>query len=304
MTEIQIDKFQDTLEICSAFNESILLHSNCQSQSSYNAVFKENGYGLTPAKWRMSLCEQVENLLQNNAVSMDLILSELQKCLNSESYGFNGDLVILLAKYDAPINSVIVFRGIHCTLLHAIVSLCGSFNLSKNNESFRQYLMRNKPLVDVKDAYGRTALVIAVWNLSQLAPNLNEVNTIRCLIEYGFSPFVRYRGIMIVDKLSKTCNMVKQSATANEQASDTQNVRNVSKAVQSLLATFGKIKYYRQRVEAIQSSLKILVDTGVIIDDVANEIQDFIGIHSKRSFKRIIPKRQSRIELIRRLTAE
>lgn len=244
----------------------------------------------------MCLCKLVNNLLQSKTVSMDLIRSELQKNLNSELYGFNGDLIITLSKYDAPINSVIVFRGIHCTLLHAVVTVCGGFNLSKNSESFRQYLIRNKPLIDIKDEYGRTALAIAVWNLSKLAPNLNEVNVIRCLIEYGFSPFVKYRGITIVDKLSKTCKMVKKSAIANEQCADTQNVRNVSKSVQSLLETFGKIKYFRQRVEAIQSSLKLLVDNDVIIDDVANVIQDCIGIHTKRSLKCIIPKRQKRMK--------
>merc|ERR1712129_363065 len=111
---------------------------------------------------------------------------------------------------------------------------------------------------------------------------------------YGFCPFVKYRGIAIVDKLSKTCKMVKR---ANTNVVDEQNVRNASKAVNTLLKTFDKIKHYRRRVDAIQSSLKILVDKEIIIQDIANLIQECVGIHhaSKSKLQCLIPKRKRRM---------
>eukprot|EP01083_Nonionella_stella_P223135 795553_1 len=223
-----VDEFQTALQTSSSFE---LLSQN--EKKAYNSLFRENGYSITPAKWRMNICRLISILLKNKTVEIQFIMCELQKYLNAEKYGFNGDLTMFLAQYNVPINSVIMFRGIKCTLLHAIVTVCGGFNLSKNNETFHNYMIKNKPITDVKDEYGRTALSIAVWNLSKPTPSLNEVNVIRCLIEYGFNPFIKYRGITIFDKLSKICEMVKQNAYVD--SDDSKENMNTSKAIHILL---------------------------------------------------------------------
>ena len=287
-----VDRFTTTLEKASTFN----IDNNYEL--GYNSSFRADPNStLTPARWRLNVCSLTNDILENKVAPMDFVMGQLQKYLNSERYGFNGDLIITMAKYNASINSMIVFRGIKCTLLHGIVQVCGGFNLSENNESFHNFLIRSKPIIDIKDEYGRTALCIAVWNLSKPIPNLNEVNVIRCLIEYGFNPFIEYRGSTIFDKLSKTCTMIKnqqqhimhrlrQNAIRRQRRArlngavnqDNDQIKTTSKAIQVLLDTYDKISYFRDRVEAIQSSLKILVDKGIIIDDIANTIQDCIGI--------------------------
>eukprot|EP01084_Bolivina_argentea_P187683 323228_1 len=277
-----VDEFETTIRLSSTFDA---LPEDETRLLSYNTLFRQNGYPVTPAKWRRNVCHLISTLLEHKVVPIDFVMCELQKYLNSERYGFNGDITIFLAKYNVPINSVIIFRGIKCTLLHGIVAVCGGFNLSADNETFHNYLIKNKPIIDVKDEYGRTALAIAVWNLSVPTPNINEVNVIRCLIEYGFSPFVKHRGLTVIDKLAKICEMIKQSSKYTNDKDGEAN--ESSKAIQVLFETYDKIKFFRDRVNAIQSSLKVLVHNNVIVCDIANVIQDCIGIsnYTKRKIQ-------------------
>ena len=124
-----------------------------------SAAYLVHKYPDSPAKSRMQICGLTNRLLTEGCVP-GTILSELQKYLNTERYGFNGDIVILLAQHNAPVNAVITFRGAQCTLLHGVASVCGSCPLTQSSERFHRYLVRNQPILDIEDEYGRTALAI------------------------------------------------------------------------------------------------------------------------------------------------
>ena len=76
--------------------------------------------------------------------------------------------------------------------------------------------------LDLRDEYGRTALIIAVWRLSASETNLtfDEVHKVRALLEYGFNPFVKFRGKTIEDKLTKIVKAVTK-------CQDERNLKNL-----------------------------------------------------------------------------
>ena len=182
------DQLEETLQFRSTMDELVRNEKASTEGISrslgYNSFFKRSGSPISPAKWRMQICGLTNRLLTEGCVP-GTILSELQKYLNTERYGFNGDIVILLAQHNAPVNAVITFRGAQCTLLHGVASVCGSCPLTQSSERFHRYLVRNQPILDIEDEYGRTALAIAVWNASSSTLNVNEVHFIRCSIEFG-----------------------------------------------------------------------------------------------------------------------
>lgn len=155
--------------------------------------------------------------------------------------------------------------------------------------------------MDLLDEYGRTALVIAVWRLSgsPTSMTLSEVQRVRALLEYGFSPFVTFRGKTIEDKLTTIVRTICQRNYnnrfelrnhRNRNRRNKINIEKCSKKVQLLLDTLHNLKTFVQRVRAITVGLQNLIQKNIIYKDIANTIKDFVGvtyrIHVKDSKRR------------------
>lgn len=266
----------------------------------------------TPAQWRASICSLSQQILEQKVVSADVLLHEIRKYLNRERYGFNGDIILCLATFHAPINAVIVFRGIKCTVLHSIVSMAGDFPISRKRPLFAKYLRRTQPILDVADECGRTALILAVWNLSKTKPKKAEVNVIRCLLDYGFSPFLTFRGLTVADKLSKICIVLQNSEENNVKGSRRRRrvkgkgggfvntIRNTSKCIASLTELSLKVHGMQRKMEAIEWSLEWLIRRKLLIGDIAELLLEYIGITNyvqrrKMSMKQLRQKGSGRL---------
>lgn len=290
--------------------------SNNDNQTISSSIPQTKSYK-SAAHWRLHLLQSMHNTLENNSSSVDYILKQLQQHMIYERYGFNNDIALTLCKYNADINAIITFRAIKCTLLHAIIQ-CYAFHSSSTASmlDFHHMLIKHNVLLDIKDEYGRTPLTIAMWQLSVNNPDLRDVNIIRALIKYGFSPFMKYRGMTIVEKLEKTCHFIRKVQIKNEVQRRRLHPRgtirnskleydrssNNSKAIQKLLQTLRQIWYFQQRIEAIEYGLQRLIQRDIIGLDVAGVIRDCIGIthHSQILNNNKTKMKQAKVQQIYR----
>ena len=90
----------------------------------------------------------------------------------------------------------------------------------------------------------------------------------------------------MADKLSKIC-IVLQNAEANNVRGSRRirkgggfvnKIRNTSKCIASLTEISLKVHVLQRRVEAIESSLELLIRRKVIIKDIADILEDYFGI--------------------------
>ena len=98
-------------------------------------------------QWRYQVCKAVCIALENG-VTIDHILTKIKQYLTKDlgsakkikskpkrpvlyqmpkprEYGLNGDLVMILVNNNCNVDSIITFRGMKCTILHAIVQCHG-----------------------------------------------------------------------------------------------------------------------------------------------------------------------------------
>ena len=84
------------------------------------------------AKWKNVCHKKNGSNLNSNQLKRKkrVIVQKIQRPIvgqypKQRDYGLNGDLVMTLVNNNCNVNQVITFRGMHCTILHAIVQCHG-----------------------------------------------------------------------------------------------------------------------------------------------------------------------------------
>ena len=137
----------------------------------------------------------------------------------------------------------------------------------------------HQPVLDLRDEYGRTALHVITWHLSS-SMALKDAKIVRTLVEYGFNPFIKFRGIRIVDKLKKIqSNHYKEEMKRKQSGNKSFSSKDhLNKSVMVISSILMRITYYIATIEAIHAGLDELVKKDVLIYEMGKIITNYVGV--------------------------